>query len=252
MRENNLIDKILDFLYPQNLNCIVCQMPISRNNKYSLCRNCRDKLIFIHESCGKCGKPKEKFLLEEENSEVNCGYCKDKKFFFERNISFLEYDEVSKKLVFDLKYRRKTYLAKIIAEIMYEEMMIYNPDEFERADYIMYVPLSKKRKKERGFNQAEKIAYYLSKLSKIEINHSLYRKKNTEKLYKMKSEKRKKEIIGAFALKEDNKSIQGKNIILIDDIFTTGTTVNEISKVLKISGVEKIVSLTFLTGRYEE
>ena len=115
----------------------------------------------------------------------------------------------------------------------------------------MYVPLSKEREKERGFNQAEKIAFYLSEITGIKINSSIHRIKDTKKLHKIKSDGRKKELLGAFSINESEKEeLEGKNIILIDDIFTTGSTINEISKVLRLCNVDRIVSLTLLTGKY--
>lgn len=248
----DIVEKIISIIYPNNLNCIICNMPISRNNKYSLCRTCREKLIFIQESCVRCGKPRLNSSSIEEGDEKSCRYCSNKNFVFDRNISFIEYDSFSKKIVFSLKYNRQTYISKIIARIIYDEVMKYNADEFKTADLIMYVPLSNERENKRGFNQAEKIAYYLSVLTKIEISDALYRKKNTKRLHKMKSKNRKKEIAGVFSIKEGYESIEGKNIILLDDIFTTGSTVNEISKELKLYGVNRVVSLTFLTGKYDE
>ncbi len=248
-----LVEKIMNFIYPENLNCIICNMPISRKNKYSLCITCREKLIFIQESCIKCGKPILNSNVQEDYCGKKCGYCVDKNFIFDRNISFIEYNSFSKKIVFSLKYSRQTYISRIIANIIYDEMMKHSAEEFKVADFIMYVPLSNERESRRGFNQAEKIAYYLSVLTNIKISDALLRKKNTRRLHKMRSSKRKKEITGVFSIKKNKtENIEGKNIILIDDIFTTGSTVNEISKELKLHGANRVVSLTFLTGRYDD
>ncbi|WP_243155282.1 ComF family protein [Peptostreptococcus russellii] len=244
------IERIVKVLYPENLNCVICNMPISRKNKYSICHTCREKMIFIHEACGKCGKPKLNLSIDENNYYKDCGYCKGKSFIFDRNISFIEYNQISKKMVFSLKYSGKTYLAKIIAQIIYDSMLKYNSEELDKADLIMYVPLSKERKRDRGFNQSEKIALYLSFLTGIKISSAVYRSKNTKKLHKMMASNRKKELLGAFSIKEGEESLEGKNILIVDDIFTTGATINEISKELKLRGVNRIVALTFLTGRY--
>ncbi len=119
--------------------------------------------------------------------------------------------------------------------------------EFEQlsADYIIPVPLHKKRMRTRGFNQAEKIASYLSDYTEIPIIDCIKRNRNTKRLYALNKFQREKELKNAFEVKDGSEEIIGKKIILVDDIFTTGTTVNEISKKLKIYGVDEIIVLTF-------
>ena len=116
-----------------------------------------------------------------------------------------------------------------------------------KFDYILFVPLHKNRLRERGFNQAEKIANNLSSLIDIPVIDIIGRRHNTEKLYKLGKDDRIKELKNAFIIKDNMIDLKNKNILLIDDIFTTGSTVNEISKVLKISGVNKVFVSTLLT-----
>ena len=116
-----------------------------------------------------------------------------------------------------------------------------------RVDYILFVPLHKKRLRQRGFNQAEKIAKKLGELVDIPVLDCIDRVKNTKKLYKLNKEDREKELKNGFKIKENINLIKNKNIILIDDIFTTGSTANEISKVLKINSVNSICIFTLLT-----
>ncbi len=242
---------IFELILPQNLNCIFCDMPISRNNRYSMCKSCYEKIIFINEACPKCGKPIENIHLDKKIYVDNCGYCEDRNFLFDRNISFLEYNETSIKFVFGLKYGMKTYLSKIMAEIMFDIIKLYYEKEISKIDFICFVPLSKKRYKERGFNQSEKIAFYLSKYLQIPIINAIERKKNTKRLFKLSKNERKKELRNAFNIsKKYENNLEGARIILIDDIFTTGSTVDEISKVLKMNGVEQIIVMSFLTGKY--
>lgn len=115
------------------------------------------------------------------------------------------------------------------------------------ADYILFVPLHKKRLKKRGFNQAEKIANKLGDLLDIPILDCISRVKNTKKLYKLNKEDREIELKNGFKIKENINLIENKNVILIDDIFTTGSTANEISKVLKMNSVNSICIFTLLT-----
>ena len=301
----NYLSLIMDFFFPQNITCLICQKPIDPNNTYSLCKDCFEEMTFIKEECHKCGKPvinrinfdksddeednladedikeiednciiltgnneskdavnlkiddDEEYILEkfEEYREgygkveekkieyTRCKFCENKNFYFDRAISCIEYCDKSKVLVLSLKYYGNTYMSRYIAQVMRDKL------EFEQlsADYIIPVPLHKKRMRIRGFNQAEKIASYLSECTNIPIIDCIKRNRNTKRLYALNKFQREKELKNAFEVKEDSEEIIGKRIILVDDIFTTGTTVNEISKKLKIYGVDEIIVLTFLT-----
>lgn len=295
----------MDFFFPQNITCLICQKPIDPNNTYSLCKDCFEEMTFIKEECHKCGKSvinrinfdksddEEDNLADEEIKEIEdnciiltgnneskdavnlkidddeeyilekfeeyregygkveekkieytrCKFCENKNFYFDRAISCIEYCDKSKVLVLSLKYYGNTYMSRYIAQVMRDKL------EFEQlsADYIIPVPLHKKRMRIRGFNQAEKIASYLSECTNIPIIDCIKRNRNTKRLYALNKFQREKELKNAFEVKEDSEEIIGKRIILVDDIFTTGTTVNEISKKLKIYGVDEIIVLTFLT-----
>lgn len=301
----NYLSLIMDFFFPQNITCLICQKPIDPNNTYSFCKDCFEEMIFIKEECHKCGKPvinrinfdksddEEDNLADEDIKEIEdnciiltgnneskdavnlkidddeeyilekfegyregygkveekkieysrCKFCESKNFYFDRAISCIEYCDKSKVLVLSLKYYGNTYMSRYIAQVMRDKL------EFEQlsADYIIPVPLHKKRMRIRGFNQAEKIASYLSEYTNIPIIDCVKRNRNTKRLYALNKFQREKELKNAFEVKVDSEEIIGKRIILVDDIFTTGTTVNEISKKLKIYGVDEIIVLTFLT-----
>lgn len=248
----SLYTNFLDILYPQNITCMICDNPIKKDNTYSLCKTCFDEMNFILDGCGKCGKFNLRHSLENEPQD-DCNYCKVKTFYFERSISCIEYGDMSKKIILGLKYRSKTFMCKYIAQIMTEKVLLENL----KFDFITFVPLHKKRLRKRGFNQAEKISKYLSKILGIELLDTTIRVKNTRMLYKLKKHERNKEIKNAFKLREDIdlEKIEDKTLLLVDDVFTTGSTVNEISKVLKLSGVKKIYVLTLLTksmDKYEK
>ena len=239
---NNLINVFLDFLYPENISCILCNNSISKNTTYSMCKDCFNNINFILDGCIKCGKPIINYSLEEQSIE-GCSYCLNKGFYFDKVISCVEYTEISKKIIFGLKYNNKTYLSKYIAIIMKEKLELENI----KFDYILFVPLHKKRLRKRGFNQAEKIAKSLSIIIDVPVIDNISRKYNTKRLYKLGKEERINELKNAFIINNNIIDLKNKNVLLVDDIFTTGSTVNEISKVLKINGVNKIFVSTFLT-----
>lgn len=233
---------ILEFIYPENISCILCDKPIKKINTYSLCKDCFQELHFIQDGCVKCGKPIIYHSLEKQDIE-GCSYCFEKGFYFNKSISCIEYTDISKYMILGFKYRNKTYMAKYIAIIMKEKLDL----EVINFDYILFVPLHKTRLKKRGFNQAEKISKELSNIIDIPILNCVYRKENTKRLYKLSRKERKTELKNAFEVNENIKKAKNKNILLIDDIFTTGSTVNEISKILKLNNINKVYVMTLLT-----
>lgn len=237
-----VLDLVLDFIYPENISCILCNKPIKKINTYSLCKDCFKELNFIQDGCIKCGKPIIYHSLEKLDL-CGCSYCFNKSFYFDKAISCIEYSDISKSMILGFKYKNKTYMAKYISNIMKEKLDLENI----KFDYITFVPLHKKRMRKRGFNQSEKIAKELGKMIDIPILDCIYRKSNTNRLYNLNRKERKIELKNAFLVKENINYANGKNILLIDDIFTTGSTVNEISKLLKLNNVNKIFVMTLLT-----
>lgn len=238
----DIANLILDLIYPENITCIICDKPINKNNTYSMCKGCFKDLHFILDGCIKCGKPIINHSLEKQ--DINgCSYCFNKGFYFDKAISCIEYDNLSKKLILDLKYKNKTYMSKYVAQIMKEKLEIENI----KVDYITCVPLHKGRLKKRGFNQAKKISVKLGNLIDVEHMDIIERKNNTIQLYKLNKDERKRELKNAFVINDKYHPLKNKNILLIDDIFTTGSTVNEISKILKLKGINKVFVMTLLT-----
>ena len=239
---HQIFNLFLDFIYPENISCILCDKPIKITNTYSLCKDCFKELHFIKDGCIKCGKPIIYHSLEKQDIE-GCSYCFNKSFYFDKSISCIEYNDISKQLILGLKYKNKTYISKYISNIIKEKLELENI----KFDYILFVPLHKNRLRERGFNQSEKIANKLGELLNIPVLDCIDRVKNTKKLYKLNKEDREKELKNGFTVKENINLIKNKKVILIDDIFTTGSTANEISKVLKINSADSICIFTLLT-----
>lgn len=157
-----------------------------------------------------------------------------------------------KKSIWLLKYKGKRNLAGIFAETMYarilEELAELTLIENFREPLLVPIPLSKKRYRERGFNQAELICQKLVELDgglnyRLESN-ALYKRNETEYQAKIENRaKRLKNIVDAFAVLDNNR-IENRNIILIDDVTTTGATLNEAKKILKQSGARKVIAFT--------
>ena len=230
-----LLNKVWDFLYPDNLECIFCSAEINENRELACCEKCLDEYFKGRKVCAKCG--------DKITSKTNyCLACKKEiclEYEFAR--APFVYEGNAKKLVFNLKYNNGKWLAKYMAEFMkneFEEMAV-------EVDAIIPIPLHNKRLIERGYNQSELLANELSKKIAIPaILNNLVKTKETTTQTKLTKAERQENLKGCFEI--TNKSeIAGKNILLIDDVFTTGATIEEASKVLKNAGANKIYILTF-------
>ena len=180
-----------------------------------------EKLPFIYgKVCKYCGT--------KINSGNVCLECEQNRYHFNKGISVLEYTEFSKKLIFNLKNHKKTYLAFYFAKMLSDRL---NIQDFSNIDYITYVPMTEEKKKIRGYNQSELIAKYLSSILNTPCIKIIKKTKKTKSLKNLGKKKRIKELKNAF-YPNSEKNIESKKVLLVDDIFTTGSTLNECSKVI--------------------
>ncbi len=216
-----MIDDIIDFFLPKR--CAVCG-----ELETHLCNRCERELGLATQICPIC---------EEESVMGWTHKTCQKKLGMDGLISLFEYGDPGVRCVIDgIKYEFNKYLVGRL----FEKMAIETGVSF---DYLVPVPLYFYRQNWRGFNQAELIAIELQKQIGGEVVSLLVRKKNTKQQALMKSrEERQKNIKDAFALDLSSQisDIRGKNILLIDDVFTTGSNMKECCKVLKKAGVETV------------
>lgn len=209
--------------------------------------------------CGVCGKICEDFLCKKceilLNSEASYEILEntETKNFFQEHIYIFKYQGIIRKLLIDYKFNGKSYLYKTFVKILLKNQKIF--ENLKKYDTIIPVPISKKRKKERGYNQSYLIAQELTdrlnyrrneteKLIEIQDN-CITKTKNIIEQSKLDKEQRIENIKGVYELILKNKEkLKNKKILLLDDIYTTGSTVNECSKVLKEAEPEKISVLT--------
>ncbi len=214
-------DALLELIYPSVTIHHICEGPIP--------------FISDHH-CIKCSLP----LRMIEDGPI-CQECKNNFYFFDRAISVVKYEGDIKKLIYKFKYSSHTYLARIMGTMMADKLKI----EYIEADLIIPVPLHKNKEKERGFNQAALLGKYIAKETDILLNtDTLVRVKNTKVMHNLNKKERQENVKDAFKV-IDKRVIKKKNIILVDDIFTTGATVNTCSRLLIESGAKSVTVLTF-------
>lgn len=249
-------NSILQLLYPRK--CPVCGRIINAErtiiqcntdncNPY-ICPSCYKKLNIVSGArCMKCSRP-----LEDDAAEY-CPDCASKVRHFDQGISLLIHDDVSKKIIYGLKYSNKRDNADVLAyeaaRRLADVISYWNPD------VIVPVPVHKKREIERGYNQAEVLARKLVNFLKTDgtdyrlDTRLLRRDKQTIAQKKLGNEQRQDNLKNAFAVNEKVLEYCDYNsVLLIDDIYTSGATLSECARTLKNAGIEKVYFLTFSIG----
>jgi len=218
---------LIDFLFPKlclGCNCI---------GTY-LCPSCSEKLKIIdRETCLYCQKSSAFGLTHPK--------CL-KNYYIDGLLSIYTYDSLLKKIIKNIKYRLATEVFKEFIKTIPSEALIkfYGFKKILKNAYLEPIPLSTKKFKERGFNQAFYVALYFKKLLNLPISEYLVRKKNTFAQAQLSSKaKRYQNLKGAFAVKNREKSIN-EIVVLVDDVVTTASTVKEACRVLKKNGAKKV------------
>lgn len=227
----------LELFYPSV--CVIC----GRLSAHGVCEKCKKEYPIIMESkCMCCGKP-----IEKEEAEF-CEDCKsNKKLFYQGRSLWVHRDKVKTSIyLFKYKNRRiygETY-AKLLVAVYGRLIEEWNPS------CIIPVPVHKKRRRKRGYNQAEVLAQYLVQelRGNISLNTRLIsRNKETGFQKVLDNKQRKKNISGAFKISREYEVPE--TVLIVDDIYTTGATMNEMAKILRGAGVRKVVFLTISVGQ---
>jgi len=233
---------LLNFVFP--LDCKICEKPIRESKGYSICEDCFKTIELIERPyCIKCGKPLIPTDFFKQNREILCLDCKREKYSFEFSRSTGIYDKVLKKCIHLFKYYGEKKLAKPLGKLMVDSLV--KNDEFKRKiDLIIPVPLHRNDLKKRGFNQSVLLGKVTGDYLSIPVRENvLVKKKLTPFQVNLSKKERKINILRAFSV-EKPEEIKGKNILILDDVFTTGATVEECTKELMKARAKNIFVLT--------
>ena len=232
MKKKNIIIKLL---YPQR--CKYCNNVIDIRRE--ICHTCENTLKKIEgDICKLCG------------ASVNDCDCGHKKHFYKYICAPFYYEGAASRAIWRFKFRNATNLSKVFAEDMakcFNEH--YSGYDF---DLCTFVPSSKKSLKERGYNQAELLAKDFCELTNLECKELLLKTKETKIQHDLTGVERSGNLVGAIEVEFD-ENLDNKRILLIDDIKTTGATLNECAKMLLIGGAAEVFCLTVaITNKYKE
>ncbi len=226
---------LLDLLLPPF--CLACEKPLGPAPELLFCPDCLERLHYIKSPlCPCCGR----VYLVAPGGDHHCGACLTTPYHFSRARALFLYEEPLKKVIHRFKYQGKTACLPSLARLARH---LPNIPEEERPDWIVPVPLHPTRLRERGFNQALLLARaFFPKDRRITAN-LLIRSRSTEPQTNFNGSARRTNLKNAFAV-VNPQLFAGKKILLIDDVFTTGTTVNECARVLKKAGASEVMVLT--------
>jgi ComF family protein len=215
----------LDLLFPQW--CIGC----GREGNY-ICERCRQSLTLISPPvCPRCGKP--------QHNDGLCPDCVNGDITIDGIRAPFVFDGVIRRAIHELKYRNLRALALPLADLLYE----YLRDNAVPGEVLVPVPLHRKRFRERGYNQSALLARQLGKLTGLPVvEDGLVRHRHTLPQVRTAGvDERRENVINAFSCPEEG--LMGKNIILVDDVTTSGATLNACAEVLKSSGITTVWGL---------
>jgi len=225
--------------------CRCCNKIIAEDDKH-FCSDCWSQmaLCFVDSFCRRCGRELGPF----GHLPDGCAKCQEENFHFDSIACAGVYKSPLSSLVVRFKLADKTHLLPVLAD--FAQSAVYKADFFQLVDYIVPVPLHWRRRFQRGFNQSALIAKSL-KLGDARFNTDVVKIRHTYDQTAVTFAERKKNLRGAFAVRKGH-NFKGKNICLVDDIKTTGATLNECAKVLKEAGAEKVFAFVLAVAGQKE
>ncbi len=234
------VKNFLHLLYPPH--CYICEKPLEvRKQKESayLCKACKSRIEKVEGPFCICGTS-----LKGKDPLVDlCETCANRIRYFDLVRSYGYYQEPLKDLIRAFKNRAEKELSRELS-LLLKDVVSDIPSEFSSMTYI---PLSKMRFRRRGFNQTKLLASDLANLLNLEVVPALEKAKRNLPQKGLSQAERQENVRGVFRCTGSGK----ENILLIDDVYTSGATVNEASRVLKEGGYEKIFVVTIARSKWQ-
>ena len=219
------LSSIQCLLYPPT--CLLCQAPGIRD--LDICKACVTALPRIHHFCTRCALP-----LPSNSADV-CGNCQQKLPYYDTALAPFHYTFPVDRLIQQLKFHGKLSNARLLGNLMADCLLQWRVD---LPECIIPVPLHLRRLQARGFNQSLELGRFIGRRLNIPIDaQSVTRIKHTRPQMELPLKVRRRNVGGAFAA---SQSFHYQHVAVVDDVVTTGSTVNELARTLRRAGVKRI------------
>ena len=242
----------LHLFFPHGLYCISCGRPLSPQggDGLALCERCAGEIEWITgRRCRKCGRP-----LSDENPADLCRECTDRQErSFSKGYACALYAGRTAELIRDMKYRGKAWYGETISALMAERYFSEtDPEtgELPLYDVIIAVPMAAGKKAARGYDQAALIAKGLSRRTGIPyLPNALIRTRETDVMSSLSAEERRQNLARAFSAGCDKiENVARKRVLLVDDVYTTGSSVSACAETLIAAGADGVDVIVFAIG----
>lgn len=229
-----LVKDVLDIIYPAADKCLLCKAELKKNRGLQICGYCRSMLIPLREDvCEVCGRP-------VRGSSMMCAECSSGNVYFDGAASVFEFRGLIQEAIYRLKYDGEVDIAPLLGNFMAEKLIEKNWD----VDLIIPVPLHPDRLSERGFNQSYLLSEEIGRECGIGVSDRILKRVvYTKSQVSLSRPERMLNVKNAFHV-EHGDDAKGRSILIVDDIMTTGATLNECSRAISIFNPKNIYCLT--------
>jgi ComF family protein len=225
---HGFIKKSSALIYPKV--CLHCND--AGHNGMDLCMQCHERLPWIKYACSRCA-------LALLNSNANaCGACTNRELHFDHAFTPFLFEGFVRDAVYQLKFNHKLNQGKLLAQLLLQSI---ENKQLDVPEIVIPVPLHKKRLRKRGYNQALELARIVcSEINSELVYKEIYRNRDTSVQMELPAKQRHKNVKDAFSLIDASTILNNKHVCIIDDVMTTGNTVNEVAKCIRNAGARRI------------
>lgn len=244
---NELWYGLLDLLLPRR--CLKCHTVVpSRTRPVPICEEHWSQVRVVRgKSCRYCARPMETESSSDDSEAVSyplkpiCGTCRKTDLVLEFLAAGFRFGPVLRDVVSDWKFEGHPEWGPWLGERLADAIRnVFNPRQW---DFVAPVPMYYRRREERGFNQARQLAKALSKDWEVPFNPALRKHRRTDPQASLGRQDRMRNLTGAFSLHSDSSSVENRSILLVDDIYTTGSTLRTAAGVLLDAGAEDVAGV---------
>ena len=231
----------LAFVYPEV--CQICRGARATPAEGYVCGGCRDGVQYIEQPfCERCGRPYEGDIT----TRFECDNCRNMDWHFTSARSAVAARDTVLEVIHGYKYRRALWFEPFLADLLIRAAAPVLAEQ--RPDFIIPVPLHSTKRREREFNQAERLAGRLGAAMQLPVNAKLLRRvRATRTQTRLDRQERLANVSNAFAMR-GGQGLNGERIVLVDDVFTTGATTSACAEVLRAAGAGEVCVWTVARG----